>query len=94
MTWRDALDFEILGGVACKLEDFSGQILEDGGEVDGSFSADARFLTSNVSEVALYATAGKLCCYGALTRTFHDPNVGEVCWVMLGEEPHCAIAYL
>lgn len=31
VTWRDALDFEILGGVACKLEHFGGQVFQDGG---------------------------------------------------------------
>jgi hypothetical protein len=31
MTWRDALDFEIFRGVACELEDFGGQVFEDGG---------------------------------------------------------------
>jgi hypothetical protein len=32
---RDALDLEILGGVASQLEDFSGQVLQDGSDIDG-----------------------------------------------------------
>ena len=34
VTGRDALDFEILGSVAGELEDFGGEVLEDGGDVD------------------------------------------------------------
>ena len=35
MAGRDALDFEVLGGVAGEFEDFGGQVLQDGGDVDG-----------------------------------------------------------
>jgi hypothetical protein len=31
---RDALDFEVFGRVAGEFEDFGGQVLEDGGDVD------------------------------------------------------------
>ena len=32
---RDALDFQVFGRVAGQLEDFGGQVFEDGGYVDG-----------------------------------------------------------
>lgn len=57
---RDALDLEILGRVAGKLENFGRQVLEDGGEVDGGLCADARLLARDGAEVALYAAAGEL----------------------------------
>lgn len=57
---RDALDLEILGGVACKFEDFSGQILQDGGQVDRGLGADARLLARDGTEVTLYTTAREL----------------------------------
>ena len=57
---RNTLDLKILGGVARQFEDFCSQVLEDGGEVDGGFGADARLLAGDGSEVTLYATAGKL----------------------------------
>jgi hypothetical protein len=60
MTWGDALDFEILGGVACQFEDFGSQVLEYGGEVDGGFGADARLLARNGTKVTLYATTREL----------------------------------
>ena len=34
MAGRNALDFEILGGVAGKLKNFSGEVLHDGSRVD------------------------------------------------------------
>ena len=33
---RNALDLQVLGRVAGQLEHFGGQVLEDGGDVDGS----------------------------------------------------------
>jgi hypothetical protein len=60
MARRDALDLEVLGGVACEFEDLGGQVFEDGGKVDGSFGADARLLARDGSQVALYATAREL----------------------------------
>lgn len=57
---RDALDLEILGGVAGELENFGSQVLEDGGEVDRGFRADAGFLAGDGAKVALYATAWEL----------------------------------
>lgn len=60
MAWSDALDLEILGGVACKLEHFSSQVFENGCQVDASFGTDARLLSREISEMALYATTGEL----------------------------------
>jgi hypothetical protein len=60
VAWRDALDLEILGSVACKLEYLGGQVFENGGKVDGGFGADARLLARDGSEVTLYATAREL----------------------------------
>ena len=34
MSWGNSLNFEILGGVACKLEDLSGKILKNSSTVD------------------------------------------------------------
>jgi hypothetical protein len=33
VAWRDALDLEVLCGVSSELEDFGGEVFEDGGEV-------------------------------------------------------------
>lgn len=60
MAWRDALDLEILGGVACKLKYFSSQVFENGRQVDAGFGTDARLLSREVSKMTLYATAGEL----------------------------------
>lgn len=60
MAWRDALDLEILGGVTRKLKYFGCQVFENGCQVDAGFSTDARLLSREISEVALYATAGEL----------------------------------
>jgi hypothetical protein len=37
----DALDLQVLAGVAGELEDLGGEVLEDGGGVDGGGGADA-----------------------------------------------------
>ena len=37
VSGSDAFDFEILGRVACKFEDFGSQVLEDGGDIDGGW---------------------------------------------------------
>jgi hypothetical protein len=60
MARCDALDLEILGGIACQLEHFGCEIFENGGEVDGGFGADARLLARDGAKVTLYATARKL----------------------------------
>lgn len=60
MSGRDALDLEILGGVAREFEDLGGEVFEDRRQVDGRFGADARPVAGDVAEVAFYATAGEL----------------------------------
>lgn len=35
MSRCDTLDLQILGSVACELEHFGSQVLEDGGDIDG-----------------------------------------------------------
>ena len=56
----NALDLEILCGVACQFEDFGSQVFEDGRQVDGRLAADARLLAGDGAKVTLYATAGEL----------------------------------
>ena len=41
MARGDALQIEVLCSIASHLEDLGGEILEDGGRVDGSGGADA-----------------------------------------------------
>ena len=60
MAWRDTLDLEILGCIACKLEHFSSQVFKYGSQVYRSFGADARLVSGDGSKVTLYATAGEL----------------------------------
>ena len=38
MTRGDTLHLEVLGGISSKFEDFSGQVFEDGRDVDGSYA--------------------------------------------------------
>lgn len=60
MAWRNTLDLEILGSVACKLQNFSGQVFENSSQIDAGFGTDARLLSREVSQMTLYATAGEL----------------------------------
>jgi hypothetical protein len=60
MAWRDALDLQILGSVACELQNFGSQVFENSSQVYAGFGADARLLSRKVSKMALYATAGEL----------------------------------
>lgn len=60
MTWCDALDLEVLGGVTRKLEHFGGKVFENGRQIDTGFGSDARLLARDGAEVTFYATAGKL----------------------------------
>ena len=55
VAWRDALAFEIFGGVSCQLEDFGNKVLEDRGQ-----KMAAMALARNVAEVTLDTTAGEL----------------------------------
>lgn len=58
---RDTLDLEILGGVACELQNFGGQVFEDGGNVDSCLGADPHLVLGLRLEETLHTTAGKLC---------------------------------
>jgi len=60
MTGRDALDFEILGGVSSQLEYFCGQVFQDGCQVDRCFGADARLLSGDGAQMALYTATWEL----------------------------------
>jgi hypothetical protein len=60
MARCDAFDLQVLCRVTRKFKDFSGEILEDGGEVDGCFSADASLLARDCAKMTLYATTWKL----------------------------------
>ena len=42
MSWSNSLHLQVLGGVACKLKDLCGQILEDSSSVHGGGSSDSR----------------------------------------------------
>jgi len=56
----DTLDFEILCGISCKLEDFSGEIFENGGNVDCSLGTNAHLILGVVLQETLDTTAGEL----------------------------------
>lgn len=60
MAGCDTLDFEILGCISGKLEDFGGEVLENGSEIDSGLAADARLLAGDVPKMAFYAAAGEL----------------------------------
>ena len=53
MSWRDSLDLQILGGVSGQLEDLGGQVLKDGGRVDGGGSSDTSALDAPSLEVSV-----------------------------------------
>lgn len=56
----DALDLEILCGVAGKLEDFGRQVFEDGSDVHGGLCGDAHLVLRVRLEETLDTTAGEL----------------------------------
>lgn len=60
MARGDTLDLEILGGVSGKLEDFGGEILEDGRHVDRGLCANAHLVLSLRLQEALNTTAWEL----------------------------------
>lgn len=57
---RDTLHLQILGRVAGQLEDLSGQVLEDGGGVDGRRGTDASVAGRAVLQVPMDTTDGEL----------------------------------
>lgn len=56
----DALDLEILGGVASKLENFSSQVLQDGSGVHGSGGTNTLLGGSASLQVSVDTTDGEL----------------------------------
>ncbi len=56
----DALDLEVLGGVAGELEDLGGEVLKDGGGVDGSGGTDTAGRGHAALEVPVDAAHGEL----------------------------------
>lgn len=60
MARGDALDLEILGGIAGQLKHLGGEVLQDSGQVDGSLGSDASLLAGDVAEMTLDTTAGEL----------------------------------
>lgn len=57
---RDALDLEVLGGVAGELEDLSREVLEDGGAVDGGGGAHPPVRRRPLLEEPVDAAHGEL----------------------------------
>lgn len=60
VTWCDTLDLEIFGSVACKLEDFSSQVLENGCDIDGSLGTNAHLVLGVLLEETLNTAAREL----------------------------------
>ena len=60
VTRRDALDVEILCGIAGQFEHLGRQILEHSGEVDGRLGADAGLVAGDVAEMTFHPAAGEL----------------------------------
>ena len=60
MARGDALHLEVLGGVAGKLEDFGGEVFEDGRHVYGGLGADTHLVLGLRLEETLDTAAWKL----------------------------------
>ena len=64
VSWDNAGTLVVTGGVACELEDLSGEVLKDGGEVHGGTCSDAlgeaasTELTGNSADGELKSSAG------------------------------------
>ena len=63
VTRGDALDLEVLGSVAGELENLSGEVLKDGGRVDGGGSTDA-LVGSDAALEETVDTADRELCAG------------------------------
>ena len=63
MAGRDTLDLEVLAGVAGELEDLGGQVLKDGGSVDGGGGTDTLGLLDGGLEETVDTTDGELSCF-------------------------------
>ena len=60
MAGSDTLDLEVLAGVAGELEDLGGQVLKDGGRVDGGGGTDTLGLLDGGLEETVDTTDGEL----------------------------------
>ena len=60
MAGRDTLDLQILARVAGELEDLGGQVLKDGGRVDGGGGTDTLGLLDGGLEETVDTTDGEL----------------------------------
>lgn len=60
MTRGDTLDLEILGGVAGKLEDFGGEVLQNSGNVDSGLGTNAHLVLGLRLQETLDTTAWEL----------------------------------
>ena len=60
MAGRDTLDLEVLAGVAGELEDLGGQVLKDGGRVDGGGGTDTLGLLDGGLKETVDTTDGEL----------------------------------
>ena len=60
MARGDALHLEILGGIACKLKHLGGQVLEDGGAVDGSGGTNTASVEGPLLEDTVHTANGEL----------------------------------
>jgi len=56
----DTFDFEILGGVSCKLKNFGSQVFEDSSNIDSSLGSNSHLVLGVVLQETLDTTAGKL----------------------------------
>jgi len=66
----DALDLEVLGGVAGQLEHLGRQVLQHGCQVDGRLRPDPRLLPRDRPQVPLYAPARELRCRVSAAPSF------------------------
>merc|ERR550514_2216478 len=50
VSWDDSTLLGVLGGVACELEDLSGEVLKDGGKIDWGTSSNSLGVSSILQE--------------------------------------------
>ena len=60
MSGGDALDLQVFAGVTGQLEDLSGEVLKDGGGVDGSCGTDSACAADSSLQVSVNTTNGEL----------------------------------
>lgn len=60
MAWGDALDLQVLAGVAGQLQDLGGEVLQDGSTEDGSSSAHTVMSLHTLLQETMYATNWEL----------------------------------